>query len=363
MTSLFIFTIFYQTFLILVHAAVYAGLVGAFGIESLALKILFIILTFTFVSASLLSRWLKNKVVGWYYAFAAYWFGLVHFLFAGVLAFFVLENVANVFHYYIPPEFLGVVCFGAAFALHSYATWSSNRAQITHVRMAVPEMPAFWRGKSVVFVSDLHLGNVNGARFAQKIAKKIAGIRPEVVFLGGDIYDGVAGDMDALIAPLKILIPPQGFYFISGNHEYHLRDAESAFAAIKNAGIRILDNEKVEIEGLSVIGVDYHSSRHKKDFEKILRDIGVKGPSILLKHSPHDLDVAQKAGITVGFFGHTHRGQIWPLSRLTKRVYKGFDYGFKLLGDMQVYTSSGVGTWGPPLRLGAKSEIVLIEFA
>ena len=85
-------------------------------------------------------------------------------------------------------------------------------------------------------------------------------------------------------------------------------------------------------------------------------------PSILLKHEPSDLDVAEAAGVSLDLSGHTHHGQIFPLMFFTWQIYKGFDYGLKRIGAMQVFTSSGVGTWGPPLRLGTKSEIVEIEF-
>jgi uncharacterized protein len=126
----------------------------------------------------------------------------------------------------------------------------------------------------------------------------------------------------------------------------------------------VLDDKKVDIGGIDLIGVDYRSSHKREDFERTLAGIGVDRakPSILLKHEPIDLDVAEVAGISLDLSGHTHHGQIFPLMFFTWQIYKSFDYGLKRLGTMQIFASIGVGTWGPPLRLGTNSEIVSIEF-
>jgi len=125
-----------------------------------------------------------------------------------------------------------------------------------------------------------------------------------------------------------------------------------------------LDNEKVELDGLQIIGVDYRDSRNQEQFRTILQkmDIDRQKPSILLKHTPFDLEIARDQGITVQLSGHTHQGQVFLFRFITSWVYKGYDYGLKRLGDLLVYTSSGAGTWGPPMRLDTKPEIVVIRF-
>ncbi len=116
---------------------------------------------------------------------------------------------------------------------------------------------------------------------------------------------------------------------------------------------------------VQIVGVDYKTTEKRSDFEKVLSSLPIDAnlPSILLKHVPSNLDVAEKRGISLGLFGHTHRAQVFPFSIITHFVYKGFDYGLKKLGKMQVYTSSGVGTWGPPIRVGSNSEIVILNFS
>ena len=125
----------------------------------------------------------------------------------------------------------------------------------------------------------------------------------------------------------------------------------------------VLNNEKKEINGMQIVGVDYRDSLNRTKLEEMLKNLIDKNkPSVLLKHAPFDLDITEKAGVNMELSGHTHRTQMWPLNFITQLVYKGYDYGLKSFGNMSVYTSDGVGTWGPPVRVGTNAEIVSIEF-
>lgn len=356
----------FEALLILVHLAVYATLAAAFGIGGVVWKTIFIVLALTFVSSTLLARFYGNKLVKWYYAFSAYWFGLIHFLFFGAVVFFFAMAISYSFNLYPSLPLLGALCFGAAFLIHCYGTWKSGRAEITRIKVSLPNLPTAWKGRTIVFVSDIHLGNVRGERFAATLAKKITALAPWALFIGGDLYDGTMCDEEKIIAPFRALHFPGGSYFVTGNHEYYLRNGEigKAMAAIGNAGIRVLNNEMIDLDGIQLVGVDDKTVSEKGAFKKIMDGMTLNNdrPSILLRHIPLELDAAVEKGFSLAFFGHTHKGQIIPLNVLTKSIYKGYDYGLKNYAAMQVYTSSGVGTWGPPLRLGTKSEIVLVEF-
>ena len=329
---------------------------------------LFIILALTFVSASALSHFYKGAMVDWYYRFSAYWFGLVHFLFGGAVIFYFTLGIFYAHNVYISPALVGGICFGVFFLIHLYGTVQSQRPKVTSVNIPFSHLSGFradfWKGKKIVFVSDFQLGNVYRERFTARVVRKIKALDPYAVLIGGDLYDGVVCDEESIIAPLHDLHPAGGTYFITGNHEYYLRDVPRGMTAIRTVGITVLDNRKVDLGGIDLIGVDYRSAHKKEDFAKLLERIGVDRtrPSILLKHEPSDLDVAEAAGISLDLSGHTHHGQIFPLMFFTRQIYKGLDYGLKRLDALQVFTSSGVGTWGSPLRLGTKSEIVLIEF-
>lgn len=363
----------FQVLLIFVHLAVYATMSAAFGIGGTAFQWLFIILAITFITSSVIVHWSRNRLAQWYYAFAAYWFGLVHFLFMGGVAFFIIENILNFYVVYVDPALIGGICYSVFFLIHLYGTWNSGRARVVRITMPLSSssvrLPEYWRNHPLVFISDIHLGAIRGAAFTSKIVDKINAVEPAAVVIGGDLYDGVKCDAEAVIAPLRNLKTKKGVYYITGNHEYY-GEFERYMAAIRDVGITILDNETVDVEGIRFTGVSFRETHKREDFQNMLGRMGITGgasatattPTILVKHEPDNLDVAEQAGFSAGFFGHTHQGQIWPLSIITRQMYQGFDYGLKAFKKMQVYTSSGVGTWGPPLRIGTKSEIIVVQF-
>jgi hypothetical protein len=166
-----------------------------------------------------------------------------------------------------------------------------------------------------------------------------------------------------MAAPFSRIPTPNGTYFITGNHEEFF-DNTPYLQAVRRAGIQVLYNEMVDLNGLQIIGVDYRDSRDEKKLKAILQKMGIDRhkPSILLEHAPLHLKVAEEQGISLLLSGHTHHGQVFLFRWITSLVYKGFDYGLKRFGDLIVYTSSGVGTWGPPMRLDTIPEIVVIQF-
>jgi hypothetical protein len=255
------------------------------------------------------------------------------------------------------------VLFGIALLATVYGFINAGVPRITRIDVQLPLLPGPWKGKTAVWVSDTHLGQVRNYGFARRIADKIEDLRPDIIFIGGDLYDGVAVDLDKAIEPFSKISAPYGCYFITGNHE-QFSDPTPYLQAVRRAGIHVLYNEKVDLDGLQIIGVDYRGSRREEDFRTILQNIGIdpRGPSILLKHAPFHLQVAREQGISLQLSGHTHQGQVFLFRWITAKVYRGYDYGLKWFGDLLVYTSSGAGTWGPPMRIDTIPEIVVIEF-
>jgi predicted MPP superfamily phosphohydrolase len=351
----------FQVILFLMHADIYGSFVAAFGVHWIWLEWLFIFLSITFVSASVFAHKFCNAFVKVYYTLSAYWFGLTQFLFGASIAFYFFSWIFYSQNYYINPEFTFIFCFGVMFFIHAYATWQTARPKFTRITAKLPNLPEFWKDKKIVFISDIHLGAILGFGFSEKVVHLIQKESPEMVLIGGDLFDGVKCHSESLIKPYADLKPPQGIYFASGNHEY-IEDTEKMLTEIPNVGIRVLRNEFTDIHGIQVVGVDWKDTYKKEEFQSAMANIKIDRtkPSILMRHEPNHLEVAEKAGISLTLSGHTHAGQIWPLGYITKRIYKGFDYGFKKFNEMLVYTSSGVGTWGPPLRFGTKSEIVVI---
>jgi predicted MPP superfamily phosphohydrolase len=260
-------------------------------------------------------------------------------------------------------KILTEILFGVAILASVYGIINSGTIRVTRINAELPHLTAQWRGKTAVWVSDTHLGQVRNYRFAQHIATMVQNLHPDIIFIGGDLYDGVAGDLDKMIEPFSRITASQGTYFITGNHE-EFSDNARYLQAVRRAGIRVLNNEMINLDGLQVIGVDYRDSRSEKQFRMVLKQIRIDRdkPSILLKHSPQHLQIAREHGISLQLSGHTHQGQLFLFRWITSRVYHGYDYGLKSFGDLLVYTSSGAGTWGPPMRVDTIPEIVAIKF-
>jgi hypothetical protein len=166
-----------------------------------------------------------------------------------------------------------------------------------------------------------------------------------------------------LAAPLAKLVVPWGAYFVAGNHE-EFSDSNKYFDAVKQSGVRVLNNEKITVDGLQIVGVHYRDSTNDDRFRAALRSAAVdrNRASILLTHAPDRVSITEQEGISLQLSGHTHGGQFFPFTWITSRLYGKFVYGLQRLGNLMVYTSYGAGTWGPPLRVGTKPEIVLLQF-
>jgi uncharacterized protein len=152
-------------------------------------------------------------------------------------------------------------------------------------------------------------------------------------------------------------------YFVAGNHEQFGEDSKYLHA-VKAAGVRVLHNEKVEADGLQIVGVPYRNATRGEHLASALESVKIDRDraSILLLHAPDHPEIAEAAGVSLQLSGHTHLGQFVPWSWFARKIYRQFVYGLSRIGKMQVFTSSGAGTWGPPLRLGSNPEIVVLQF-
>jgi predicted MPP superfamily phosphohydrolase len=363
----FIFISIVQSILFLGHWFLYRTVVRFFGVANptklFALRTALALLSVSLVTTSLLARRYSNLLVIGLYTVAASWLGILYlFILASILC-WAFYGLTKLFHVPLDGKVLIGVLMSIALAASVYGFINSGMIRITRVNLPLLNCPSQWKGKIAVWVSDVHLGPVRNYGFAQDVAAKIKSLNPDIVFIGGDLYDVEAVDLDRMIEPFSRISAPFGTYFVTGNHE-EFGDNTRFLEAIRRIGIRVLYNEKVDLDGLQIIGVDYRDSRKEDQFRTILEkmDIDLRKPSILLKHTPFHLQVARERGISVQLSGHTHQGQVFLFRFITAKVYQGYDYGLKWFGNLLVYTSSGAGTWGPPMRIDTKPEIVVITF-
>jgi len=360
-----IFISIVQSILLLGHWFLYFTLVRFFGVREpvplWSLRVTFGILSVSLVLISLISYGSAALPVRVLYTLSVGWLGVCYLLIVASAGTWLVYGISKLTQLSIDRKLLIEILFSMAMVTCLYGFVNASSVRTTRIHVELPELPAHWKGKTAVWVSDTHLGHVRNRGFVRKIAARIEGLKPDIVFVGGDFFDGVAIDPERAIEPFSRLSPPYGTYFVTGNHE-QFRDSAAYLQAVGRVGMRVLNNEIVELDGLQLAGVDYRDSRNREQFRGLLRNMKVDPlrPSILLKHAPYDVDVASDEGISLQLSGHTHQGQVFLFRFITSRVYKGFDYGLKNLGKMLIYTSSGVGTWGPPMRVDTIPEIVLI---
>lgn len=356
-------------FLVVMVAVLYLGnlvvfraLVLAFNIQDLAklqtVALSLGIFSSSFIISTILGNTFYNFFTRVYYYLASVWIGFFTYAFIVSLVYGLLTTFSTSF---IP---VGPFLFEIAALVSIYGVLHARTIVTTRVTVSLPNLPSSWHGRKAVWISDIHLGPLYNSNFSKRIADQIMALAPDIIFVGGDLYDGTnAPSIQDHTAPLQKLTAPFGVHFITGNHEEY-GDLAQFLSVVQSVGMKVLKDEVVECDGLQIVGLDYHTTSKRDSFKKVMDSLALDRakPSILLKHVPLDLDVAEEAGISLTISGHTHNAQMWPLTYIAQSVHKGYAYGLKRLKNMQVFTSSGTGTWGPPMRVGTDCEIVLLSF-
>jgi hypothetical protein len=369
-SRLFVFVSIVQAILFLGHGLLYVTAAHFWGgaASSWPVKLALGLLSVSFVAASLRGWYSYHPLVRIFYAAAAVWLGFASFFLLASVVCWVVLAISVVAGLGWNPAWIADVVFAAAALTGFYGLFNAANPRVARITVTLPNLPAQWRGRTAAMVSDLHLGHIRNVRFAQRIVNKLATLKPDIVFIAGDLYDGVAANFEKLAEPWKKLVSspqaaPQGVFYIAGNHEEFYRNAEYLPPLLKS-GVKILDNEKVEVDGLQLAGVHYRDAAHPERYRSVLRSMRLdrQRASILLLHAPVQLPISDEEGISLQFSGHTHGGQFFPWIFIARRVWGKVNHGLSRFGNLQVYTSYGVGSWGPPFRVGTWPEIVLMKF-
>lgn len=356
-----------QSILFLAHWFLYETWEFFWGVpvasKSSSLPIVLAVLSVSFVLASLLAWRSSHVVVRVLYTLSAVWLGTLSFCFLAACLCWASYGSARFLGLHPDRQELVMVFFGIALLASLYGIVNAAWTRVRRVSVKLPNLPASWRGRVAALVTDTHLGHVRGFRFMRRIVTTLTRLRPDIVFIAGDMYDGTVARVRELAQPWARLAAPQGAFFVLGNHE-QFSDSAKYLDAVEHSGVRVLNNEKVTIDGLQIVGVHYSDSTNDDHFRSVLRqaDVDRDRASILLTHAPDRLRIAEEEGFSLQLSGHTHGGQFFPFTWITSRIYGKFVYGLQRLGNLIVYVSYGAGTWGPPLRLGTTPEIVLIQF-
>ena len=239
-----------------------------------------------------------------------------------------------------------------------------NGPTVKRVTVPLAKLPRAAHGYRIAVVSDIHLGPVLGRDFARRVVDTINGTQPDLVAVVGDLVDGSVKDLGPAAAPLAQLKARHGAYFVTGNHEY-FSGAEQWVEEVRRLGLRPLENDRTELAHFDLAGVNDvagESEGQGPDFAKALGDRDPARACVLLAHQPVQIHDAVEHGVDLQLSGHTHGGQLWP-GNLIAAAANPTVAGLERYGDTQLYVSRGAGAWGPPTRVGAESDITVIELA
>lgn len=236
--------------------------------------------------------------------------------------------------------------------------------QVKQVTVPLATLPRAAHGYRIAVVSDIHLGPILGRGFAQRVVDTINGTQPDLIAVVGDLVDGSVEHLRSAVEPLAGLRARHGAYFVTGNHEY-FSGAEQWMEHVQELGMHLLANARNELPHFDLAGVNDirgESEGLGPDFAKALGNRDLSRTTVLLAHQPVQIHDAVKYGVDLQLSGHTHGGQVWPgnfLAELANPTVAGLER----YGDTQLYVTRGAGAWGPPVRVGAPSDITVIELA
>ncbi|MFF7978008.1 metallophosphoesterase [Streptomyces sp. NPDC007901] len=236
--------------------------------------------------------------------------------------------------------------------------------RVKRVTVPLAKLPRAAHGYRIAVVSDIHLGPILGKGFAQQVVDTINATRPDLIAVVGDLVDGSVKNLGPAAAPLAQLSARHGAFFVTGNHEY-FSGAAQWVEEVRRLGLHPLENARTELAHFDLAGVNDlagESTGQGPDFDRALADRDPARACVLLAHQPVQIHEAVRHHVDLQLSGHTHGGQLWP-GNLIAAAANPTVAGLDRYGDTQLYVSRGAGAWGPPTRVGAPSDITVIELA
>lgn len=260
---------------------------------------------------------------------------------------------------------VGGAVAAAAVGTVGYGTYGVVRGpKVKRVTVPLAKLPRAAHGFRIAVVSDIHLSPLLGRGFAQKVVDTINSTQPDLIAVVGDLVDGSVADLGPAAAPLAGLKARHGSYFVTGNHEY-FSGAEQWVEEVRRLGLTPLENARRELPYLDLAGVNDVAGEDEgmgPDFAKALGDRDTSRAVVLLAHQPVQIHDAVDHGVDLQLSGHTHGGQMWPMNYVAAAANPTLA-GLERYGDTQLYVTRGAGAWGPPVRVGAPSDITVVELA
>ncbi|MBU3112911.1 metallophosphoesterase [Clostridium lacusfryxellense] len=335
--------------------------------------VLFSIVAVSYIFTTLLPSFLPSIISNRLNIIGSYWMAMMFYLIL-MLSIIDLIKILNKKFVFIPRSLfetanvslivtivVGVFIFG----IMVYGTWSARNAIVTKYDLNSNKIVSKKKTLKVIMVSDIHLGVIVDNNRLTDMVNKINELNPDIVFIPGDIIDS---NLDPFVKEkmgdnFKRIKSKYGVYACLGNHEGIAGNVDDVVKNFESAGINVLRDKAVLINNsFYVIGREDTSLERatkvkRKDLSYLIKDLDKSKPLLLMDHQPGNLSEPENQKIDLQLSGHTHRGQLFPANIITKAIFE-IDYGYLKKKNSQFIVSSGYGTWGPPIRLGSRSEIV-----
>lgn len=250
---------------------------------------------------------------------------------------------------------------GATCCLLLYGYYNYRHPQVNKIDVSL-DKPIEGNGINIVAVSDVHLGYGTGKAMLKEYVDMINAQHPDLILIGGDLIDNSLTPLykENMAEELARLKAPLGIYMVPGNHEY-ISGIDESVRFLKDTPIQLLRDSVVTLpNGVQIIGRDDRSNRSRHSLPTLLKQADRSKPIILLDHQPYNLAKTDSLGIDLQFSGHTHHGQIWPMSLVTDRIYEQ-SHGYRKWTQSHIYVSSRLSLWGPPFRIGTNSDMAVFH--
>ncbi|MHB8336676.1 MAG: metallophosphoesterase [Ignavibacteriaceae bacterium] len=338
--------------------------------------IIFIFVALSYLISKFLTRYLTPFIYDILVWVGSFWFAFFVYFLLSVFLIDILRLLNFQFHFF--PSFItnnylyvkhvtALIVFLIVSTIVLAGYINTRYVIVKNLELTLPKKSSSLNSMNAVLVSDIHLSPVNDEKFLKDIVDKINRLKPDIIFIAGDLVDEKA----SLLKQRKIgqallnLKSKFGTFACTGNHEY-INGARGSIDFMREMGLNVLAdsvtkiNDYFYVAGRNDRAVKQFDGNGRKPLEEILSGVDKNYPVILLDHTPFGLDEAEKNDVDLQLSGHTHYGQMFPANYITNMVYE-ISFGYLKKGNAQYYVSCGAGTWGPPVRTGSRSEIVNLK--
>ena len=251
-----------------------------------------------------------------------------------------------------------IVALAISMGLLVYGNYKYRNPQINEVKISL----SVERPLTIAALSDVHLGIGTGRKALAKYVNIINDQHPDVVFIAGDLVDNNVTPLmrENMEEELNRIKAPMGIYMVLGNHEY-ISGIHRVDTFLKKTKIKLLRDSIVHLPGgLVLLGRDDKFNKKRMSLSQLMPLAGNTKPVFVLDHQPYEVALADSLGAAVQFYGHTHRGQVWPMTWITDALFEQ-SHGYRRWKNGHVYVSQGLSLWGPPFRIGSESELVVFH--